>query len=110
MSKSKLPQGVTEAQVQEWKDKHSKVKLISCKRENGEQVEYIIGQPTRDILDSWSHYMSNDNNKKAREILQTNCILFGEKSLFEKDVNLESTVTKKITEMLETLRTEEKEL
>lgn len=110
MSKLSLPEGVTESQIKDWKDKHSKVKLISCKRDNGEQAEYIIGQPTRDILDAWVHHINNDNTKKAREVLENSCVLFGDKALFAKDVNLQSTVLKKVQEMLENLQLEEKEL
>jgi hypothetical protein len=110
MSKATLPKGVTEEQIQEWKDKHGKVKLITCKRENGESVDFIIGQPTRDILDSWAHHHNNDDIVKSRKVLENSCILFGDKALFAKDINLQSTVLKKVQEMLENLQTEEKEL
>lgn len=111
MSKNKgLPTGVTQEQVNSWKEKHGKVKMITVPRENGESVDYIIGRPDRTIVDMWAHHIDNDNRVKSREVLKKNCILFGDTSLFDKDVNLESTVYKKIQEMLELYRAEEKEL
>ncbi|MCE9540627.1 MAG: hypothetical protein K8R85_15620 [Bacteroidetes bacterium] len=110
MSKTKLPEGVTETQIQEWKDKHGKVKLITCKRDKGEEAVFIIGQPTRDIMDAWAHAYDNDKRQKAREILENSCVLHGDKTLFVKDINLQTTVLKKVQEMLENLQAEEKEL
>jgi len=110
MSKIKLPEGVTEANINAWKEKFGKVKIITCKCENGKSVEFIIAQPTREILDAWAHHHNNDNIAKARQVLESNCILHGDKTLFEKDVNLQSTVLKKVQEMLTNLEVEEKEL
>jgi len=105
-----LPEGVTQDQVNTWKEKYGKVKVITVKRENGKEVQFVIGQPTREILDSWAHYHNNDQIAKARGVLKGSCILHGDQSLFDKDVNLESTVLKKVQEMLVTLEAEEKEL
>lgn len=106
---SALPTGVTETQIQTWKEKHGKIKLLTCK--SGEkEISFIIGQPTRDIVDAWTHHYDNDNRVKAREVLENSCVLHGDKSLFLKDINLQNTVLKKVQEMLKDLQTEEKEL
>ncbi|MCK6649706.1 MAG: hypothetical protein L6Q66_08620, partial [Bacteroidia bacterium] len=65
-----LPEGVTQDQVNTWKEKYGKVKVITVKRENGKEVQFVIGQPTREILDSWAHYHNNDQIAKARGVLK----------------------------------------
>lgn len=109
-SELKLPEGVTESDIQTWKQKLGKIKLISCVRENGQKVEFIIGQPTREILDCWQTHQENGKYDKAREVLKANCVLHGDKELFKEDVNLETTVLKKVTDLLELLQASEKEL
>lgn len=107
---SELPKGVTEGQVQEWKDKHGKVKQITFTRDNKETADFIIGRPTRSIMDAWAHHFNKEDLAKARGVLQNSCILNGDTSLFEKDINLQTSVLKKIQEMLEEVQAEEKEL
>lgn len=105
-----LPQGVADLDIQKWKERFGKIKLISCTRENGEEEQYIVAQPTRDIVDAWMSHHEAGRYDKAREVLSKNCVLHGNTDLFKSDINLESTVLKKVQEMLETLRASEKEL
>lgn len=109
-TKSSLPKGVTQEQVDTWKTIHKKVILITAFRENGEEAQYIIGRPNRTIVDMWAHHYDNGATDKARKVMKENCILFGNQELFATDINLENTVLRKVQEMLEILRVEEKEL
>lgn len=105
-----LPAGVTQQQIDAWKASHGKVKLVKCKRDDGTFVDYVIGRPDRETVDMWAHAHDKDDRAKARAILFNACLLSGDKTLFAKDINLESTVLKKITAMLEDVQSTEKEL
>ena len=101
---------VTPEQIAEWKGKLKVVKKITVPTLGGGKAEFIIGRPTREILDAYGFQLDKDNQKKAREILQNNCILAGDISLFADDVNIENTVMNKVTGLLEKLEVEEEEL
>ena len=101
---------VTPEQLKAWKDEFKEVKKITVTTKGGKKIPFILGRPTRDILDIYALKIEKDENKAARGVLQVNCILAGDTTLFAEDVNLESTVMKKITGMLGALDAVEEEL
>lgn len=101
---------VTPEQLKAWKDEFKQLKKITVVTKSGGKIPFIVARPTRDILDMYAFKVDKDENKAAREVLQVNCILAGDTTLFAEDVNLESTVMKKITGMLESLDAIEEEL
>lgn len=101
---------VTPEMIAEWKKQLKVIKKIKVKTTSGSVVEFIIGRPTRDVLDIWVSKLDKEDNTGAREVLKTNCILAGDASIFAEDVNVESTVMKRITGMLQECEVEEEEL
>ena len=105
-----LPEGVTQEQVDAWKKEYKKVKTSTFKTDDGQDVLFILARPTRVILDMWNNAFDKGDRQKARDILKTNCIKFGDKKLLDTDVNLETSVLGKIQGMLEEVQAIEKEL
>lgn len=105
-----LPEGVTKQQIEDWKKKHVRIKQVVAKRKTGGSVSFIVGQPTREIMDSWLFHFDKGSYPEARAVLTSNCVLHGDVSLLEEDINLQSTILKKIQGMLEDFQTSEKEL
>lgn len=93
-----------------WKDKHKTVKAISVHSDLNGLVHFIIGKPTRSILDSMAQYESDGKTKKSQEVLFNSCILAGDNSLLPGDVDLQTAVGNKLTELFKRLEVEEKEL
>ncbi len=100
---------VTPEQIKGWKDKHKQVIKISIPVGTG-KVQFMLGRPTRSVLDNWVAKLEKDDAKGARDVLKANCILAGDTSIFDDDVNVESTVMKNITKMCKTIEVEEEEL
>lgn len=100
---------VTAEQIESWKKKHQTVKKITVTLKNKTEEEFIIGKPTRSVLDSISSYTNDNKPHKVREVLENSCVLAGNTDAFE-DPNVMNTVFGKVTEMLEKLQVEEKEL
>jgi hypothetical protein len=94
------------------KEKHATVKKIDVILKDGTKEPFIIAQPTRTISDMLSKYLNDDNNIKAREVLNANCILAGNMDVVTDPINTVAaeTIYSKITELLNKFQVEEKEL
>ncbi len=96
--------------IDAWKAKHKQVKAISAMSELNGLVHFIIGMPTRQMLDSMAQYDSDGKVKKSQDVLFNSSILAGDKSLLPGDINLQTTVGVKIGEFVKRLEVLEKEL
>lgn len=105
----KLVSEVTPDDISGFKKHHGVVKQITVKTASG-QEQFIIGRPTRNQLDAVAKYSQDGKLNKVRELLQNSCVCAGNIKALENDINLQNTVIDKITEMLEKLEVEEKEL
>ena len=98
------------ANITDWKEKHKTVKIITVKSKlHGEQC-YIVGKPTGNMLDAIAKYDNEGKTHKINELLINSCVLAGNKELFTDDVDLKNAVLLKVTDLLERLEVEEKEL
>lgn len=99
------------AAIPGWKDKHKQLKAVAFfSKVHSKWCPFIVAKPTATVMDAIAKYSSQDKTEKIDEVLRESCVKAGDKSLFESDVDLKSSVFKKITSMLEDLQEEEKEL
>jgi hypothetical protein len=93
-----------------WKEKHKVVKAISAYSDLNGLCHYIIGKPTRSILDAMAQYEADGKTKAAQEALFKSCILAGDKTLLPPDVDLQTAIGNKLSELFKRLEVSEKEL
>ena len=99
-----------QANISEWKEKHKQIKSITVvSKLNGKQP-FIVGKPTNQVLDAVAKYEHEGKVHKINELLVGSCVLAGNTKLFEEDVDLKNAVLNKVTDLLERLEVEEKEL
>lgn len=96
--------------IDEWKAKHRTVKVIVANSKYNGKQPYIIGKPTGIMLDAIAKYDNEGKTHKINELLINSCVLAGNKDLFADDVDLKNAVLLKVTDLLERLEVEEKEL
>lgn len=96
--------------IPDWKAKHKTVKGITVKSKLNGNLPFIIGKPTAQMLDAIAKYDNEGKPHKVNEVLINSCVLAGRKDLFNDDVDLKNAVLLKVTDMLERLEVEEKEL
>ena len=103
---------VTQEQKQEWKDKHGVVREINVVKKDGKKIPFIIGKPTRPILDAYSKYSEDNNQTKAREVMQNSCVLAGDIDVLNdpKEVDVQNSVFTSISDLFDKLTVEVKEL
>lgn len=103
---------VSAEKITEWKEKHGVVRQISVIKKDGSKLEFIIGKPTRPILDAYAKYSEENNQSKCREVMQNNCVLAGDDEALNdpKEVDLQNTVFNEISNLFDKLQTEVKEL
>ena len=101
------PDKVTEA-----KAKYAALKSVTVTLKDGSKENYVIAQPSRAVLDMISKYFSENKDHKVREVLNANCILAGNMDVINNplDTSPGDTVYGKITEWVDKLQIEEKEL
>lgn len=98
------------ADIENWKQTHKTVKLIKVKSKYNGDVAFIIGKPTATMLDAFSKYESDGKPHKVTELLIGSCVKAGPTELFSEDVDLKNAVLNRVSELLERLEVEEKEL
>lgn len=96
--------------VEEWKEKHGRVKHITVKDLQGNLHDYVVGRPTMPVMDMISKYLNENKTNKYRDSMKNNCILFGDKDLVGSDIDVQNAVFGAITDLFEKLETTEKEL
>lgn len=101
---------LSEHPIDEWKEKHKVVKLITVAKKDGSKHQFVIGRPTLSMMDMIGKYVNDQKPHKMREVLRNSCVLAGDKSLIDTDDDIRNTVFERITELFEKLETEEKEL
>lgn len=99
-----------EQNIPAWKEKHKTIKAISVHSQVHGTCHFIIGKPTRAVLDSMTQYEADGKTKKSQEVLFNSCLLAGDKTLLPSDVDLQTAVGNKIVELFQRLEVEEKEL
>lgn len=96
--------------INDWKTKHKTVKVITVISKLNGKLPFIIGKPTAQVLDAIAKYDTEGKPHKVNEVLINSCVLAGDKHLFNEDVDLKNAVLLRVTDMLERLEVEEKEL
>lgn len=83
-----LPEGVTQDQVDAWKQKHGKdnLRLIKLSRDEGrtDTVTVVARVPDRTVVAEYLRY-ADSNITKANSILIENCLLTGKDQVREND-------------------------
>lgn len=84
----KLPEGITQAMIDEAKVKHGadKVKFVDILKENSDDVEKTVLAvvPSRNIIGQYRRYSDTDP-KKADDILVKNCLLSHKEEVLAND-------------------------
>lgn len=83
---TKLPEGVTNEMVAEWKEKYGSVKLAELQNENGEAIMTAVMRiPTRKTIGEFEKWIEKQPTK-AKEILINGCLLTGKEAITADDV------------------------
>lgn len=92
-----LPEGVTQQDVNNWKDKYDDVRLLRLPKDerigSENSLTVVARNPDRDILSEYLKH-SDKNPKLANEILVKNCLLSGMDEVLENDRLFLTAVTK----------------
>lgn len=98
------------AEIEAWKETHGTVKAVCFPtKKNGLQA-FIIGCPTSPVIDAYKAYDHRGDTKKIDNLLINSCVLAGDKTVIDQDINLKNSTLKSIVNLLEDYQAEEKEL
>jgi hypothetical protein len=97
--------------IDQWKEKHKRVKLITVTARDGFTHQFIIGRPTQSMMDSMTKNILDVKPAKNRDVFRNSCVLAGDKNLFDQDMDVQNKVIEKIMDLFDnSLEVEEKEL
>lgn len=95
--KLKLPQGVTEEQVKVWKNKYSKLEIITIKDTDGKEYVGIFRRPDMQILSLVNAKYKSDETAALQALYQNTKLAVDEE--IEKDAVLKVAVAGQLGEL-----------
>lgn len=98
------------AKIDGWKERHKTVKAVTLNSKYNGRVPYIIGKPTNSMIDAVSKYSADGKPNKIEELMINSCVLAGDKDLLKEDVDLKTALLGQVSDLLEKLEVEAKEL
>ncbi len=104
------PINLADHPIEDWKDLHKKVKLITVSASDGARHQFIVARPTLSQMDMIQKYIKDEKPVKYREAMKANCVKAGDTSLIDGDDDIRNAVFEKIVDLYEKLEVEEKEL
>lgn len=75
---TKLPGGITQAQLDAWKEKHGGVNVVKVHLSEAESVTGYFKKPTRDVIANCVNMATEGNVYEAREFLANNTFIGGD--------------------------------
>ena len=95
----KLPEGITEEQLQVWRKKHGKLIIVNIEDEDKEVFSAVFKRPNKDILSAMTRKAKQDEIN-AIFFLYDNCLLAQDDDL-KKDDLLKLEASKKLGEFIQ---------
>lgn len=92
--------GLTQTEINNLKSKYGELTLISTKNENGDPVHLWFKKPNMQTMSASAKLMQRDP-MEAVLIYGKNCLIKGDPSVFE-DVDIVSTITEPLMELVQT--------